>query len=172
MGSGWASPRRPDRRRGAAAGEPSRAGAGRAGGRGGDRAAARGGAGPAAAGGRVGDDRGGGDPDDPEPGAAGLDGAGARGEPWARGGHLLGGLIAGAAPLLASHLALVLVALAVAVAIGLPLAVVLVRRPRAAGSVMTVAGAIQTIPSLALLALMVPVLAASHGLGVGISSAA
>src|SRR5262245_3331316 len=84
----------------------------------------------------------------------------------------LGGLIAGAAPLLASHLALVLVALAVAVAIGLPLAVVLVRRPRAAGSVMTVAGAIQTIPSLALLALMVPVLAASHGLGVGISSAA
>ena len=82
----------------------------------------------------------------------------------------LGGLIAGAAPLLASHLALVLVALAVAVAAGLPLAVVLVRRPRLAASVVTVAGAIQTIPSLALLALMVPVLAASHGLGVGISS--
>ena len=82
----------------------------------------------------------------------------------------LGGLIAGAAPLLASHLALVLVALAVAVAMGLPLAVVLVRRPRLAASVVTMAGAIQTIPSLALLALMVPVLAASHGLGVGISS--
>ena len=82
----------------------------------------------------------------------------------------LGGLIAGAAPLLASHLALVLVALAVAVAIGLPLAVALVRRPRLAAAVMTVAGAIQTVPSLALLALMVPLLAASHGLGVGLSS--
>jgi osmoprotectant transport system permease protein len=82
----------------------------------------------------------------------------------------LGGLVAGAAPLLASHLALVLVALAVAVALGLPLAVALVRRPRLAAAVMTVAGAIQTVPSLALLALMVPLLAASHGLGVGLSS--
>src|SRR6185295_19380690 len=82
----------------------------------------------------------------------------------------LGGLIAGAAPLLASHLALVLVALVVAVAIGLPLAVALARRPRLAGPVVTVAGAIQTIPGLALLALMVPLLAASHGLGIGLSS--
>jgi osmoprotectant transport system permease protein len=82
----------------------------------------------------------------------------------------LGGLITGAAPLLASHLALVLVALAVALALGLPLAVALVRRPRLAAAVMTVAGAIQTVPSLALLALMVPLLAASHGLGVGLSS--
>ena len=82
----------------------------------------------------------------------------------------LGELIRGAVPLLASHLALVLVALAGAVAIGLPLAIALVRRPRLAASVVTVAGAIQTIPSLALLALMVPLLAASHGLGVGLSS--
>jgi osmoprotectant transport system permease protein len=82
----------------------------------------------------------------------------------------LGGVIAGAAPLLAAHLVLVLVALAVAVAIGLPLAVVLARRPRLAASVVTVAGAIQTVPSLALLALMVPVIAATGGLGVGLSS--
>jgi osmoprotectant transport system permease protein len=82
----------------------------------------------------------------------------------------LGGMIAGAAPLLAAHLALVLVALAVAIAIGLPLAVVLARRPRLAASVVTVAGAIQTVPSLALLALMVPVIAATGGLGVGVSS--
>jgi len=82
----------------------------------------------------------------------------------------LGGLIAGAVPLLASHLVLVLVALAVAVALGLPLAIALVRRPRLAASVLTIAGAIQTVPSLALLALMVPVLAATHGLGVGASS--
>jgi osmoprotectant transport system permease protein len=82
----------------------------------------------------------------------------------------LGELIAGVPPLLASHLALVLVALAIAVALGLPLAVVLARRPRAAGPVLTIAGAIQTIPGLALLALMVPLLAASHGLGLGLSS--
>jgi osmoprotectant transport system permease protein len=82
----------------------------------------------------------------------------------------LGEVIAGAAPLLAAHLALVLVALVVAVAIGLPLAVVLARRPRLAASVVTIAGAIQTVPSLALLALMVPVIAATGGLGVGVSS--
>jgi osmoprotectant transport system permease protein len=82
----------------------------------------------------------------------------------------LGELIAGAAPLLASHLALVLVALAAAIALGLPLAVALVRRPRLAASVLTVAGAIQTVPSLALLALMVPVIAATGGLGVGASA--
>src|SRR4051812_11650350 len=79
-------------------------------------------------------------------------------------------LIAGVPPLLASHLALVLVALAIAVAVGIPLAVLLARRPRAAGPVLTIAGAIQTIPGLALLALMVPLLAASHGLGLGLSS--
>ena len=82
----------------------------------------------------------------------------------------LGEQLAGLPPLLASHLALVLVALAVAIALGLPLAVALVRRPRLAGPVLTVAGAIQTVPGLALLALMVPVLAQTHGLGLGLSS--
>lgn len=82
----------------------------------------------------------------------------------------LAGLVAGLPPLLASHLALVIVALVIAVALGLPLAVVLARRPRLAGPVLTAAGAIQTIPGLALLALMVPMLAATHGLGLGLSS--
>ncbi len=82
----------------------------------------------------------------------------------------LGGVIAGAAPLLAAHLALVLVALAVAVAVGLPLAVALARRPRLATAVVTAAGAVQTVPSLALLALMVPLIAATGGLGLGVSS--
>jgi osmoprotectant transport system permease protein len=82
----------------------------------------------------------------------------------------LGELVAGVPPLLASHLALVLVALAIAIAIGLPLAVALARRPRLAGPVLTVAGAIQTVPGLALLALMVPIIAATHGLGLGLSS--
>jgi osmoprotectant transport system permease protein len=82
----------------------------------------------------------------------------------------LGELVAGVPPLLASHLVLVLVALAIAIAIGLPLAVALARRPRLAGPVLTVAGAIQTVPGLALLALMVPIIAATHGLGLGLSS--
>jgi osmoprotectant transport system permease protein len=82
----------------------------------------------------------------------------------------VGELVAGVPPLLASHLVLVLVALAIAIAVGLPLAIVLARRPRIAGPVLTVAGAIQTVPGLALLALMVPVLAATRGLGVGLSS--
>jgi osmoprotectant transport system permease protein len=82
----------------------------------------------------------------------------------------LGALVAGAAPLLASHLALVLVALVAAIAVGLPAAIALARRPRLAAAVVAAAGAIQTVPSLALLALMVPVLAASHGLGVGLSA--
>jgi osmoprotectant transport system permease protein len=81
-----------------------------------------------------------------------------------------GDLVAGLPALLASHLVLVLVSLAIACAIGLPLAVVLVDRPRLAAPVLTVTGAIQTVPGLALLALMVPLLAASHGLGVGLSA--
>jgi osmoprotectant transport system permease protein len=82
----------------------------------------------------------------------------------------LGELVAGLSPLLASHLALALVALATAVALGIPLAVALAPRPRLAAPVLTIVGAIQTVPGLALLALMVPVLAATHGLGLGLSS--
>lgn len=65
----------------------------------------------------------------------------------------------GLPPLLASHLALALIALGLAAAISLPLAVVLASRPRAAFVIVTAAGVVQTIPGLALLALMVPVLA-------------
>ncbi|HEY5926768.1 MAG TPA: ABC transporter permease/substrate-binding protein [Kofleriaceae bacterium] len=68
-------------------------------------------------------------------------------------------LLRGLPPLLASHLELVLVALAVAAAISLPLAIAVTRRPRVAFAVVGVAGVIQTVPGLALLALMVPVLA-------------
>ncbi len=78
-------------------------------------------------------------------------------------------LLRGLPPLLAAHLELALVALAAAIAISLPLAIAIAPRPRVALPVVTVAGVIQTVPGLALLALMVPVLAATHGLGVGFS---
>lgn len=68
-------------------------------------------------------------------------------------------LLRGLPPLLASHVQLVVVALAIAAAISLPLAIAVARRPRVAFAVVAVAGVVQTIPGLALLALMVPVLA-------------
>ncbi len=79
-------------------------------------------------------------------------------------------LVRGLPPLLASHLELALVALIAASLIGLPLAVAVADRPRIAGPVVAVAGAIQTIPGLALLALMVPLVAETGGLGIGVSS--
>jgi osmoprotectant transport system permease protein len=82
----------------------------------------------------------------------------------------LGELLRGLPPLLAAHLELALVALAAAIAISLPLAIVIAPRPRVAIPVVTVAGVIQTVPGLALLALMVPLLAQTHGLGVGLSA--
>ena len=69
----------------------------------------------------------------------------------------LGDLARGIPPLLASHLWLVLVALVAAGAISLPLAILVADRPRLAFPVVTIAGLIQTIPGLALLALMVAV---------------
>ncbi|HET9988408.1 MAG TPA: ABC transporter permease subunit, partial [Kofleriaceae bacterium] len=78
-------------------------------------------------------------------------------------------LVRGLPPLLAAHLELVLVALVAACAISLPLAIAVAGRPRLALPVVTVAGVIQTIPGLALLALMVAVVAGTHGLGVGLS---
>ncbi|HWO20398.1 MAG TPA: ABC transporter permease/substrate-binding protein [Kofleriaceae bacterium] len=77
-------------------------------------------------------------------------------------------LLRGLPPLLASHFAIALVALATGIAISLPLALAIARRPRAAAGVLAVAGVIQTVPGLALLALMVPVLANTGGLGIGI----
>jgi osmoprotectant transport system permease protein len=60
----------------------------------------------------------------------------------------------------AAHLALSLGALAIATAIAAPLGIAVSRRPRLATPLVGAAGVIQTVPSLALLALMVPLFAA------------
>lgn len=60
--------------------------------------------------------------------------------------------------LLGAHLRLSLLALLLGAGISLPLGVFITRRERLQGPVLGVAGVIQTIPSLALLAFMVPVL--------------
>jgi osmoprotectant transport system permease protein len=59
--------------------------------------------------------------------------------------------------LLASHAALSLSALAAGVAVSLPLGAVIARMPRIAGPTTGLASGVQTIPGIALLALMVPV---------------
>jgi len=61
-------------------------------------------------------------------------------------------------PLLAQHVLLAMAALALAVAIAAPLAIVSARRPRVARIALGFASLIQTIPSLALLALFFPAL--------------
>jgi osmoprotectant transport system permease protein len=61
------------------------------------------------------------------------------------------------------HVRLSLLALAVGVSVSLPLGVWISTRPRWAGSVLAFAGILQTIPSLALLALMVPLLGGTIG---------
>jgi len=69
--------------------------------------------------------------------------------------------------LLTAHLQLTLLALGVGTALSLPLGILVTRAPRLEGLVLGVAGVIQTIPSLALLAVMVPVLAALGFSGIG-----
>jgi osmoprotectant transport system permease protein len=61
---------------------------------------------------------------------------------------------------LTAHLQLALVSLLLGCSASIPLGVWITRRERAAQAVLGTAGVVQTIPSLALLALMVPVLAA------------
>jgi len=68
-------------------------------------------------------------------------------------------MLSGLLPLLATHLELALIALALAAAISLPLAILIASRPRLSFAIVTIAGIVQTVPGLALLALMVPVLA-------------
>ncbi len=58
--------------------------------------------------------------------------------------------------LVGEHLFLVSVALGAAILIAVPLGVLLTRTPRVAGGVMQLLGILQTIPSLALLAFMIP----------------
>jgi osmoprotectant transport system permease protein len=64
------------------------------------------------------------------------------------------GIVAGR---LGEHVVLVLVSLAVALTIALPLGVLVARRPRAGAVILGVLNAIYTIPSLALLAILVAV---------------
>lgn len=59
---------------------------------------------------------------------------------------------------LGGHLFLSITSLAVGLAVSLPLGIAVSRRPRMAEWLLSVAGILQTIPSLALLALMVPLL--------------
>ena len=58
----------------------------------------------------------------------------------------------------AEHLYLVAVSLAAAIALAIPLGVVAYRRPKAGQVILGVVGVIQTLPSLALLVLMIPLL--------------
>lgn len=60
---------------------------------------------------------------------------------------------------LAAHLRITVLALGLALLVGFPLALGVVRRPRARYIALMVVGIIQTIPGLALLALMVPLMA-------------
>ncbi len=63
---------------------------------------------------------------------------------------------------LGRHIELTLVAVFFSVLIGLPLGILAMRRPRARQAIMKVVGTLQTIPSIALLALMIPL----FGIGV------
>lgn len=65
---------------------------------------------------------------------------------------------------LSHHLKITVIALAIGILVGLPLSILIARRPRLRYPVLTAIGVIQTVPSLALLALMVPLLAAMSGL--------
>lgn len=56
------------------------------------------------------------------------------------------------------HLGLTFISLLLAIAIGLPLGVLIARRQKLAGSILGLAGVLQTIPSIALLGFMIPLL--------------
>lgn len=57
-----------------------------------------------------------------------------------------------------AHIGLTFISLLIAVLIGLPLGIFIARRKKAAGIVLGVAGVLQTIPSIALLGFMIPLL--------------
>ena len=64
---------------------------------------------------------------------------------------------------LGGHMLLSMAALVVGLATSIPLGVAAVRRPRLAEMMLSIAGVVQTVPSLALLALMVPLLGGRIG---------
>jgi osmoprotectant transport system permease protein len=74
------------------------------------------------------------------------------------------------APLVVAHLSLTLWALMLGLAVSLPLGVAAARRPWLERPVLAVASIVQTIPGLALLAAMVPLLAGVASLGVPVRS--
>lgn len=76
----------------------------------------------------------------------------------------MSGAFARVPELMASHLLLAMAAMALGIVISLPLAVAAARHPRLVRVVLGAASLIQTIPSLALLALFYPVLLALRGL--------
>src|SRR5262245_59402855 len=75
----------------------------------------------------------------------------------------LGGQFAVLPSYLGGHMLLSLAALAAGLAISLPLGIIATRRPRLAEWVLGLASVVQTVPSLALLALMVPLLGGRIG---------
>lgn len=56
------------------------------------------------------------------------------------------------------HIGLTFISLCIAVLVGLPLGILIVRKKQLAGTVLGIAGVLQTIPSIALLGFMIPVL--------------
>ena len=56
-----------------------------------------------------------------------------------------------------AHLALVFVSLAASIAIGIPLGILAAKRPASEGLILGATGVVQTVPSLALLAVLIPV---------------
>lgn len=78
-----------------------------------------------------------------------MSGFGLPGFLWDRRGEI--------AALTLQHVGLVALAAALAVAVGVPLGVALTRRPRLARPVLAAANVVQTIPSLALFGLLIPV---------------
>jgi osmoprotectant transport system permease protein len=73
-------------------------------------------------------------------------------------------------PNLANHLMITVIALLAGLLVSLPAAVALAKWRRMRYPALTTAGVIQTIPSLALLALMVPLLDRTAGLGLGLQA--
>ena len=57
-----------------------------------------------------------------------------------------------------AHIGLTFISLFIAVLIGLPLGIFIARKRKAAGIVLNIAGVLQTIPSIALLGFMIPLL--------------
>src|SRR5436190_7358065 len=57
-----------------------------------------------------------------------------------------------------AHIGLTFISLFIAVLIGLPLGIFIAKRKKASGIVLNIAGVLQTIPSIALLGFMIPLL--------------